>query len=105
MPATMTAWENALTAMEDELDTQEEAVRSGSTTVVPTFEPPTDLGPLPAALADRATHLVQRIRLLTTFVEHQLTATENDLKHLERQQAKGARRSDPGISLYLDSSV
>ncbi|WP_040159339.1 hypothetical protein [Mobilicoccus massiliensis] len=99
----LAAWEQALTQIEDELDAHEEAVRSGTATVVPQWEPPTDLGPLPAPLADRVTHLTSRIQLLSTFVQYQLAATESDLAHLERQN--GRPKSSSAISLYLDSSV
>ena len=101
------AWEAALTQMEDELDAHEQAVREGTAAVVPQWQPPTDLGPLPAHLADRVTHLTSRITLLSTFVQYQLAAAESDLAHLERQQGRGVARSGTAsaVSLYLDSSV
>lgn len=100
------AWEDALTQMEDELDRHEEQVRLGEVKTVPVWEPPTDLGPLPAQLADRVTHLTQRISLLTTFVQYQLTATESDLAHLQQQNAKGQKSSgNKAIAMFLDASV
>jgi len=89
--------------MEDELDAHEESVRLGTAGVVPTWEPPADLGPLPADLGDRVTHLISRIRLLSTFVQYQMTAAEKDLEHLERQHGRSGTAS--AVSLYLDSSV
>jgi len=97
------AWEAALTQMEDELDAHEESVRLGEARPVSAWEPPTDLGPLPADLADRVTHLTARIALLSTFVQYQLTATESDLAHLHRQQGRSGTAS--AVALYLDSSV
>ncbi len=95
------AWEAALTAMEDELNAHEAAVRTGNLRVVPEFDPPQGLGALPTSLAERAATLQDRIGLLTTFVQYQLVAAESDLKHLER----GSHAGTPGVSLYLDSSV
>lgn len=97
------AWEAELTRMEDELDTHEEQVRLGEVLPVPVWNPPEDLGPLPAQLGDRATHLVQRITLLITFVQYQLTATESDLHHLSQQGHKGS--GNKAIAMFLDSSV
>lgn len=97
------AWEAALTKMEDELDLHEESVRLGNSGVVPPWEPPTDLGPLPPELGDRVTHLVGRVKLLSTFVEYAMKSAENDLAHLERQHGRSGTTA--AVSLYLDSSV
>lgn len=97
------AWEAALTQMEDELDAHEEAVRLGDAGVVPAWEPPTDLGPLPPELGDRVTHLINRIELLSTFVQYAMRSAENDLAHLERQHGRSGTAS--AVALYLDSSV
>ncbi|WP_226913572.1 hypothetical protein [Gephyromycinifex aptenodytis] len=104
MPADTTAWEQALTQMEDDLDKHEEQVRLGEASLVPAWEPPEDLGPMPAQLAERATNLVRRIGLLTTFVQFQLTAAENDLKHLA-QHPGGRATGNKAIAMYLDASV
>lgn len=96
------AWQAALSAMEDELNTHEAAVRTGNLSVVDEFTPPEGLGPLPAQLAERARQLGERIGLLTTFVQYQLVATEGDLKHLERGHQQG---SSSAVALYLDASV
>ena len=98
---TSTDWAAALTAMEDELNEHEAAVRTGELRSVPDFVPPAALGPLPAEHAARAEHLTQRIALLSTFVQYQLVATEGDLKHLERGQHRGGSP----VALYLDASV
>lgn len=97
----LAAWEQALTAMEDELDAHEAAVRTGNLTVVPEFNAPDGLGALPSSLAPRARQLSERIALLATFVQYQLVATEGDLKHLER----GHQPHSPAVALYLDASV
>ncbi|GAB79462.1 hypothetical protein SAMN05421595_0225 [Austwickia chelonae] len=94
---TIAAWEAALTRMEDELDAQEEALRTGQLTEVAAFEPPDSLGPLPAQLADRVNTLIQRTGLLATFVQYQLVATDADLRY-ERRETKHAGAQ----ALYLD---
>ena len=97
-------WEQALSAMEDELDLHEAQVRTGHTTMVPAWEPPDDLGTLSPQLAERVMNLVRRIGLLSTFVQFQLVAAENDLKHLaHRAETKGS--SNRAIALFLDASV
>jgi len=95
-------WHQFLTDMENELDAHEEAVRLGETGIVPAWQEPTDLGPLPLALHPRVTHLISRIGLLSTFVQYAMNAAENDLAHLERQSHRGTAAA---VSLYLDSSV
>ncbi len=99
------AWGAQLTRMEDDLDAHEEQVRLGEVVAVPKWEPPTDLGPLPAVLAHRVTHLNERIKLLSTFVQYQLASTESDLTHLHQQQKgqKGSRNK--AIATFLDASV
>lgn len=101
---TSTTWEQALISMEDELDAHEEQVRNGSTTMVPAWEAPEDLGPLPPHLAQRATNLVRRIGLLSTFVQFQLVAAESDLKHLQ-QRTESRGTSNRAVALFLDASV
>lgn len=100
----MAGWEAFLTATENDLDASEEAVRSASTTVVPRWEPPSDLGPLPPHLEPRTRALVGRIGVLTTFVKYQLSAIDADLQHAHRQeQQKGT--NNHAIALFLDASV
>lgn len=95
------AWEQALTAMEDELNAHEAAVRTGQLTVVPEFTAPERLGELPSPLVPRARQLSERIALLATFVQYQLVATEGDLRHIER----GPHAGSCAVALYLDASV
>ncbi|WP_116115118.1 hypothetical protein [Austwickia chelonae] len=94
------AWESALKAMEDDLDAQEEALRTGNVTEVPAFIEPGDLGELPTDLAGRVTNLIQRTGLLATFVQYQLVATDADLR-FERRETKHAGAQ----ALYLDRAV
>lgn len=102
---TLAKWERALTTMEDELDAHEAQVRTGATTMVPAWEPPEDLGPLPPQVAERAMNLVRRIGLLSTFVQFQLVAAENDLKHLEHHAAGVKGTANRAVALFLDASV
>ena len=94
------AWESALAAMEDDLDRQEQALRTGQLTEVGEFAAPADLGPMPAQLADRVAQLVRRTALLATFVQYQLVATDADLR-FERREVKHAGAQ----ALYLDRAV
>lgn len=95
----LAAWEQALTAMEDELDAHEAAVRTGNLTVVPEFNAPDGLGALPSSLAPRARQLSERIALLATFVQYQLVATDADLRFEKQPKHPGAQ------ALYLDRAV
>lgn len=97
------AWESFLTELERDLDAGEEAVRNGSVSLVPEWEPPEDLGPLPPGLEERARSLVSRIGLLTTFVKYQLAALESDIEHARRVEVKGGHNR--ALALFLDASV
>lgn len=96
----LAAWESALTALEDELDAQELALRTGSLTQVGEFEPPEGLGPVPAQLTERVSTLIRRTTLLATFVQYQLVATDADLR-FERREVKHAGAQ----ALYLNRSI
>ncbi len=101
---TVEQWEQALTVLEDELDVHEAQVRTGKAVLVPTWEAPEDLGPLPPQLADRVMNLVRRIGLLSTFVQFQLVSAESDLAHLaQRSDTKGT--ANRAVALFLDASV
>ena len=98
------AWEKLLTDLENDLDAAEESVRSGSTTEVPAWEPPADLGELPEQLGDRVSNLISRIGVLTTFVKYQLAALDADIEHVHKQeQQKGTHNR--AVALFLDASV
>ena len=56
-------WDAALDAYEARLDAQRTALDTGDVDVAP-FEPPADLGPLPADLAERASALLADARAL-----------------------------------------
>ncbi|MDO5698879.1 MAG: hypothetical protein Q4G51_13000 [Dermatophilus congolensis] len=100
----LAAWEAFLTEAENDLDASEEAVRSGSTTTVPEWEAPTDLGDMPPALAGRVKNLIERIGVLATFVKYQLTAIDADIEHVHKQeQQKGTHNR--AVALFLDASV
>lgn len=96
----LASWERALTRLEEELDTQEAAVRTGTVTDVPAFEEPEGLGPMPIQLGERVANLTRRTALLATFVQYQLVATDADLR-FERREVKHAGAQ----ALYLDRSV
>lgn len=97
---TLAAWEAALTAMEDELDEQEKALRTGQVTDVAGFAAPQGIGPIPPQFVDRVASLVRRTALLATFVQYQLVATEADLR-FERRETRHAGAQ----ALYLDRAV
>lgn len=102
---TLAAWEHALTQMEDELNEHEATVRTGDAVVVPPWQPPSDLGPMPPQCADRVANLVKRIGLLSTFVQFQLVATEKDLEHLQRKGTPEKGTANRAVALFLDASV
>ena len=95
-----TAWEAALMAMENDLDAQEQSLRTGNVTEVREFVPPEGLGPMPAHLKERVDNLVRRTALLATFVQYQLVATDADLR-FERREVRHAGAQ----ALYLDRAV
>lgn len=94
------AWDAALTRMEDDLDAQEEALRTGNVTDVAEFVAPEGLGPMPQQYAERVTSLIRRTALLVTFVQYELVATDADLR-FERREVKHAGAQ----ALYLDRAV
>lgn len=98
------AWAGALAVMESELDAHEAALRSGDVDVVPPFVAPEDLGDLPPALAERALKVNERAHVLMSFVQCQLLATSNDLRHADRR--RGGSLTPAGVlALYLDASA
>lgn len=96
----LAAWEAALAAIEDDLDAQEESLRTGNVAEVSAFAAPEGIGPMPPQLADRVANLVRRTSLLATFVQYQLVATDADLR-FERREVKHAGAQ----ALYLDRAV
>lgn len=102
--AGLNSWERALTQIEDELDVHEEQLRLGEPAVVPMWDPPEGLGPLPAQLVGRITVLEKRIGLLSTFIQFQLQAAEGDLHHVQRRNAQ-AGSGNKALALFLDASV
>lgn len=96
----VSAWEAALTLMEEDLDAQEAALRTGHVVDVTAFAEPEGLGPMPAQVAERVANLNRRTALLATFVQYQLVATDADLR-FERRDVKHAGAQ----ALYLDRSV
>ncbi|MCA0437332.1 MAG: hypothetical protein LCH98_12760 [Actinobacteria bacterium] len=96
----MNAWEQALTRMEDDLDAHELTLRTGDVRDVMPFVAPEGLGPMPTHLADRVQSLIHRTRLLATFVQYELVATDADLR-FERREVKHAGAQ----ALYLDRAV
>lgn len=102
---TLSAWEHALTQMEDELDEHEAAVRTGDAVLVPAWQPPCELGPMPPQCAARVANLVKRIGLLSTFVQFQLVAAQKDLEHLQRKGTPEMGSTNRAVALFLDASV
>lgn len=98
------AWDLFLTEAERDLDASEEAVRTGSTTVVPDWASPSELGSLPREYEQRVRNLIERIGVLTTFVKYQLAAVDADIEHVHRrEQQKGTHNR--AVALFLDASV
>ena len=100
----LSAWNVFLDETEADLNASEEAVRSGSDSLVPEWLPPADLGTMPVELRERVSSLMGRIDLLSTFVKYQLAALEADIEHVHRKgQQKGTHSK--ATALFLDASA
>jgi hypothetical protein len=71
-----TSWSETLDQLEARLDDAARALERPSDSVTPAFEPPAELGPLPAELVPRARGLLTR----GSALEQQLTAAAATLR-------------------------
>lgn len=94
-----TSWEQTLARLEADVDRIESAVAAGEAPEVGGWTPPSDLGPLPAHLRDRAVGILER----QTRV---LARTSEVARGLARQRTVTARmssgRAASAASAYVD---
>ena len=82
----MTTWDEALDALEAQLDRAERALAEpGSAPGVGEFTPPAVTGPLPAALATRAESIVQRGDAIRAACEAESARIRAELHKLGRR--------------------
>lgn len=69
------AWDAALTRLENELALLASALDAGGRPPTTAWTPPTDIGPLPSTLRDRATELLAHLEDLTDELRDARSAT------------------------------
>ena len=77
-------WEEALDAYARHLEAQADAIADGDPTAVPTFSPPTGLGPLPEALVPRVQELLAEANALEEALELALAGAGRELATVRR---------------------
>lgn len=94
-----TAWEDALTALELDVEATERVLDHDHVPAPPDpWAPPTGLGPLPAELADRARALLARqVELSRRVAEAAILARKHG------QAAQAMRSVPPAVPVYLDT--
>lgn len=95
------AWPSLLDTFEQSLEEQCAALEAGSETVVPAFDPPADMAPLPPHLRSRAVELVQRCRNLEDSLRTALDAATVSLANVADERA--AKRNTRPV--YFDSRI
>lgn len=93
---TTTRWRQALTELETGLEAFERALEAGEVPEVARWEPATDLGPLPAALAQRATSLSWRMTAAEQRARDRRDALQGELDDLGRRRGAGAAYAASG---------
>jgi hypothetical protein len=95
-PAT---WESVLDDLERRIDHAERLIGSADADVLPDWEPPTHLGPLPRHLLDRAQRLVEHQQALVGRISRLLAATRQ--QHQVGQRI-GQATTRPTTPIYVD---
>jgi hypothetical protein len=94
------AWENALTSLELEVELVERMLTLDHLADLPSrarWTPPTGLGPMPAALADRARALLAR-----QIEAGRQVAEAASLNRRHQAAAQALRAAPPSAPVYLD---
>ena len=89
-------WSSALEALEADVDALDQALRDGSNVAVSSWQPPTDLGPVPADLAPRAERLLRRISEVRGRGAQRLDELQGELQQLDRRRDAGVAYSAAG---------
>jgi hypothetical protein len=98
----MTSWAAALDDFEGRLDAQRAALDAGTAGDLSPFEPPIGLGPLPAALADRARDLLAQARDLEQELADNVVALGQDLAVVRKV---GASTAESPVARFVDFSA
>jgi hypothetical protein len=77
-------WDEALDALEQDLAAQRAALTAGQPTAPADFEPPGDLGPLPARLVERARQLLAENQAVAAALQAAMARVERELAATER---------------------
>jgi hypothetical protein len=93
-------WDDALDALAEDLAAQRAALTAGQPAAAPGFEPPTDLGPLPDRLRERARRLLAENEAVAAAVEAAMARVERELAAVERSVAE-----PPSIPSFVDRRV
>ncbi|RYV50027.1 hypothetical protein [Pengzhenrongella frigida] len=98
-PTWNAAWSDALAELELGVEEIEAALRAGHSPAATTWQPPTNLGQLPAPLRDRAQALVNRqLHAARALAE----AAEHSRRHL--QVLDQVRATPEAAPVYLDTA-
>jgi hypothetical protein len=98
------SWSAALEAIETDVEELDRALSSGATVVLSSWQPPSDLGPVPPTLVPRARRLVERIAELRSRGQDRLAALRGELEQLDRRRDAGvaySAGSGPGPRPWL----
>jgi hypothetical protein len=98
----MTTWAAALDDFEARLDAQRAALDAGTAGDLSPFLPPIGLGPLPAALGDRARDLLAQARDLEQELGDNVTALAQDLAVVRKV---GASTGEVRPATFVDFSA
>ncbi len=91
------AWSRVLDEFGRRLEVQEALVAVGDYADIEGFEPPTELGPLPAELELQARRLLQRAQALESAVEQDIDASRRRARMLRRLQ-----NTAPAAPMYTE---
>jgi hypothetical protein len=86
MPSIALTWSVALEALEADVEALDRALRDGSNVAVSSWQPPTDLGPVPEDLAPRAERLLRRISEVRGRGTERLGELQGELHELDRRR-------------------
>ncbi len=83
-------WESALARLQDDLDALDRALASGADVVTLPWTPPSDLGPLPDRLRERAAALHARIGRSTARLREAQTELAGQRRDVDRRRQASA---------------
>ena len=99
--AVASPWGDALADLDEHLTSAELAFERDPSGVIPKWQPPTDLGPLPLELSEKAQLLFERHQTLLQSLSEAAQSLHHELEFLE--SATGI--SEARTSSYLDARL